>query len=183
MRRVIWVSFYRFCHGCNIGPMSSRMAYPLSKAGLSAKPRYQRSTFGGSPSAGLGPFSGLIEETLPQPGRRDPSPIGGGVTLGSLRHEIPCLAGVPEIRKYLTLRSFNGFQKRGNFLITRRSGVASDATRREAFAAEGCSRIPPPLPLKPSESKGSGGFVVEPQTKVGSLWGRFCDARYTPVFS
>ena len=32
-------------------------------------------------------------------------------------------------------------------LITRRSGV----------------RIPPPLPLKPSESKGSGGFVFSPQ--------------------
>ena len=29
--------------------------------------------------------------------------------------------------------------------ITRRPGVASDATRREAFAAKGCSRIPPPL--------------------------------------
>jgi hypothetical protein len=71
-------------------------------------------------------------------------------------------------RKSITLRSFGSFRKCGNFLITRRSGVASDATRREAFAAEGCSRIPPPLPLKPSESKGSGGFLFQ---ALAAVWG------------
>ncbi len=50
---------------------------------------------------------------------------------GSLRHEILGSARVPEIRKYLTLRSLDCVKKRGNFLITRRSG----------------GRIPPPLPL------------------------------------
>ena len=37
-----------------------------------------------------------------------------------------------------------------------------------AFAAEGCSRIPPPLPLKPSESKGSGGL---PFQAFAAVWG------------
>jgi hypothetical protein len=36
-----------------------------------------------------------------------------------------------------------------------------------AVAAEGCSRIPPPLPLKPSESKGSGGFLSFVQLRDG----------------
>ena len=38
--------------------------------------------------------------------------LKGGVNLGSLRHEIPGLAGVAEFRKPITLRSFDGFQKR-----------------------------------------------------------------------
>ncbi len=76
---------------------------------------------------------------------------------------------MPKCRKSITLRSFDDFRKRGNFLITRRSGVASDATRREAFAAEGCSRIPPPLPSEPSESKGSGGFSFQASAAVGGI--------------
>jgi len=84
-------------------------------------------------------------------------------------------APIPNRRKSITLCSFDVFRKRRNFLITRRSGVASDATRREAFAAEGCSRIPPPLPSKPSESKGSGGFLfLGFDSGVGAMWRLFC---------
>ena len=56
--------------------------------------------------------------------------LKGGVTLGSLctngTHPDP----MPRHPKSVTLRCFYDFRKRGNFLITRRSGV----------------RIPPPLP-------------------------------------
>jgi hypothetical protein len=42
-----------------------------------------------------------------------------------------------------------------------------------AFAAKGCSRTSPPLPLKPSESEGSGDFLFSVHeiggVDVGSL--------------
>ncbi len=93
---------------------------------------------------------------------RCPQPIEGGVTLGSLctngTHPDP----MPKCRKSVTLRCFDSFRKRGNFLITRRSGVASDAARREAFAAAGCSRIPPPLPRNEASGvvRTSGALVL-----------------------
>jgi len=76
---------------------------------------------------------------------------------------------LPKRRKSVTLRSFASFRKRGNFLITRRSGVASDATRREAFAAKGCSRIPPPLPKNeaPGVVRTSGALFFRSSLCIG----------------
>ena len=87
---------------------------------------------------------------MPGPESEDPrlfrllDSVIGGVTLGSLctngTHRDP----MSKRRKSITLRSFDCFQKRGNFLITRRSGV----------------RIPPPLPRNeaPGVVRTSGAF-------------------------
>ncbi len=76
----------------------------------------------------------------------------------------------------------------GSVLITRRSGVASDATRREAFAAEGCSRIPPPLPKNeaPGVVRTSGALsfsVTERTVQLSEKFWRRTASLVTPLIT